>query len=232
MCFSPTGSFVLSGVLASVGAVAVTQNSSRHHRMFTAIPFLFAGQQAAEGVVWLAAKGGADSSLTRLAVAVFLGFALVVWPVWVPLSLRRIERNAGRRRTLTVLSLVGAGVSVSAAFLLALWEPVAAIAGHSIRYSYGYAGNGGMARELFLLVAYLTPTIIPFFVSTTSTTKAIGATLLVSLFAAGLIERDALTSVWCFFAAILSGLILVAVRREERLTVRVRRIDYSDRNWP
>src|SRR5690242_19077182 len=128
MCFSPTGSFVLSGVLASVGVVSVTQNSSRHQRMFAATPFLFAAQQASEGVVWLTVKGGGDSSLLRVAVIAFLGFALVVWPVWVPVSLRRIERNAGRRRTLTVLSWVGAGVSVSAAFLLALWRPVAAIA--------------------------------------------------------------------------------------------------------
>jgi hypothetical protein len=44
--------------------------------------------------------------------------------------------------------------------------------------------------------------------------KAIGTTLVASLAAAALIERDALTSVWCFFAAILSGVILVAVRRE------------------
>lgn len=214
MCFSATGSFVLSGVLASVGAVAVTQNFSRHHQMFAAIPFLFAAQQASEGVVWLTVKGGADSSLLRVAVIAFLGFALVVWPVWVPVSLRRIERNAGRRRALTILSWVGAGVSVSAAFLLALWQPVAAIAGHSIRYSYGYGGKAGVARELFLLIAYVTPTIIPFFVSTTTMAKAIGITLVVSLTAALLIERDALTSVWCFFAAILSGVILVAVRRE------------------
>ena len=214
MCFSPTGSFVLSGVLASVGAVSVTQNSSRHQRMFAAIPFLFAGQQASEGVVWLTVNRGADSLLLRVAVIAFLGFALVVWPLWVPVSLRRIERNAARRRTLTVLSWVGAGVSVAAAFLLVLWRPMAAILGHSIHYSYGYGGNPGVTRELFLLIAYLTPTIVPFFVSTTTTAKAIGTTLLVSLAAAMLIEHDALTSVWCFFAAILSGLILVAVRRE------------------
>ena len=214
MCFSPTGSFVLSGVLASVGVVAVTQNSSRHHRMFAAIPFLFAAQQASEGVVWLTVKDGADSSLFRAAVIAFLGFALVVWPVWVPVSLRRIEPNAVRRRALTMLSWVGVGVSVSAAFLLALWQPVAAIAGHSVRYSYGYGGKAGVMRELLLLIAYVTPTIIPFFVSTTNMAKAIGTTLVVSLAAAALIERDALTSVWCFFAAILSGVILVAVRRE------------------
>jgi hypothetical protein len=149
-----------------------------------------------------------------VAVIAFLGVALVVWPVWVPVSLRRIERNAGRRRALTVLSWAGAAVSVSAAFLLAWWQPAAAIAGHSIRYSYGYAGNAGVARELFLLIAYLTPTIIPFFVSTATMAKAIGATLAVSLAAALLIEHDALTSVWCFFAAVLSSLILVAIRRE------------------
>jgi hypothetical protein len=214
MCFSPTGSFVLSGVLASVGVVAVTQSSARHHGMFAAIPFLFAAQQASEGVVWLTVNDGADSSLLRVAVIAFLGFALVVWPVWVPVSLRRIEPNAARRRALTMLSWVGAAVSVSAAFLLALWQPVAAIAGHTIRYTYGYGGKAGVLRELFLLIAYVTPTIIPFFVSTTNMAKAIGTTLVVSLFAAGLIERDSLTSVWCFFAAILSGVILVAVRRE------------------
>jgi len=34
-------------------------------------------------------------------------------------------------------------------------------------------------------------------------------------------ERDALTSVWCFFAAILSAMVLLAVAREQRSTVRV-----------
>ena len=75
-------------------------------------------------------------------------------------------------------------------------------------------GHAEFLSTTLLLVAYVTPTIIRFFVSTTTMAKAIGTTLVVSLFAAGLIERDSLTSVWCFFAAILSGVILVAVRRE------------------
>jgi hypothetical protein len=222
MCFSPAGSFALSGILTSVGAVGVAQNSSRSHRMFAATPFVFAAQQASEGVVWLTVEGGANSPLYRLAVVSFLAFALVVWPLWVPMSLRQIERNALRRRALTNLSWLGVCVSVSAALLLALRQPVAAIAGHSMTYGFGYGRGGAVTRTVLLLIAYVTPTIVPFFLSTANMARTIGITLVLSLAAAVLIERGAVTSVWCFFAAILSGQILVAIRREERLTVLAR----------
>jgi len=77
-------------------------------------------------------------------------------------------------RVAVIAFLGGAGVSVSAPFLLAFWRPVAAIAGHSIRYSYGYGGKAGV-------------------------------TLVVSLSAALLIERDARTSVWCFLRQFCVG---------------------------
>jgi hypothetical protein len=54
-------------------------------------------------------------------------------------------------------------------------------------------------------------------VSTTSLGQTIGSTLVVSLAAALLVQRDALTSVWCFFAAVLSVLVLVAVGRQEQV---------------
>lgn len=103
MCFSAAGSFALSGVLAGVGAASVSRNTSRRHVMFAAIPLVFAAQQAAEGVVWLTIEGSAHPVLHRLAVIAFLGFALIVWPIWLPSSLQLIERRLERRRVLTAL---------------------------------------------------------------------------------------------------------------------------------
>src|SRR5579871_7068847 len=104
MCFSATGSFGVASVIAGIGAVALTQDKPPSHRMLAAVPLLFAAQQVAEGVVWMTIHQPDDAGLQRIAVALFLGFALVGWPIWVPLSLFLAERNRRRKRILAVLS--------------------------------------------------------------------------------------------------------------------------------
>ena len=212
MCFSATGSFAIAGILTAVGGASIARNRSKPHRMFAAIPLIFAAQQAAEGTVWLTIDGG-HTTLHRLAVGLFLGVALVVWPTWLPFALRLVEQNPTRRRALGALAWVGGAVAAYACVFLARFPPVAQVAGHSIRYDY--AGSGDTRSHLFYLLAYAAPTVLPFFVSTVSLARTIGMMLVVSMVASAAVQRDALTSVWCFFAAILSGLILVAVEREQ-----------------
>lgn len=215
MCFSAAGSFAISGVLTGIGVTAIVRATAPSHRMFAAIPFLFAAQQAAEGVVWLTLRNQSHATVHGLAVMTFLGIALVVWPVWLPLSLRRIETNLARRRVLTVFAWFGAFVSACAGVLLIRWHPIASIAGHSI--SYDYAASTNDASNRFDLVMYVIPTVVPFFVSTAPLVRTIGALLIVSMLATMAVKRDAFTSVWCFFAAILSGLILIAIQRDQQM---------------
>jgi hypothetical protein len=212
MCFSAPGSLTLSAILIGVGAASVARSSSPSYRMLAAAPLLFGAQQAAEGFVWLTIGVPSHAGLQRMAVDVFLGFALVIWPLWVPLSLQRMERDPARRRILTALCWFSGVVSLSAAILLSRWQPFAQVAGHSIRYDY--PGTSSDVLHLLLVVAYVIPTIVPFFVSTATMARTLGITLMVSVGAAALIRREVLTSVWCFFAAMLSGLILFAVSRE------------------
>ena len=93
--------------------------------------------------------------------------------------------------------------------LASRWQPFATIVGHSIAYSY--PGTSNTVLHVLLVVAYIVSTVGPFFVSTSRLARTLGVTLIVSVVAAALIRRDSLTSVWCFFAAILSGLIFFAV---------------------
>src|ERR1035438_6709487 len=153
MCFSATGSFAASGVLTGLGVASMVRNSSGAHRMFAAIPLVFATQQAAEGTVWVTMDGDPHAVLHRLAVNLFLGCALVIWPTWLPVSLRAAETNSTRRRVLTALSAFGLLFSACAAVVLMRGQPLAQIAGHSIRYEYG--GSGNASQHFFYLVAYV-----------------------------------------------------------------------------
>ena len=220
MCFSAAGSFALGGVLAGVGIASVAKSATPRHHAFAAIPLIFAAQQVCEGVVWLTVDMPSRASINHLAVIAFLGFALVVWPVWLPFSLWQIERDIARRRVLAGMLCLGAIDAVCAAVLLARSTPVAVVAGHSLHYDH--SGGGGAIVNALILLAYVTPTIAPLFVSTGRLTHALGALLVFSLVAAVLVERNAMTSVWCFFAAILSSMVFASVRQERRAGVPAR----------
>lgn len=201
----------MAGVLTVVGGLSIASAAEDSRLLFAAVPLGFAAQQAIEGGVWLAIGNPTHHAALRLAVLAFLSFALVVWPTWVPVSLWVAERDQQRRRWLAWL--VGAGVVVSAVavVLLARWEPHARIGGHSLRYSFGV--ETGAPVHVVLIVAYIVPTLVPFFVSTIDLSAVFGISLIVSLGIALAIRREALTSVWCFFAAGLSVLVFVSVRR-------------------
>ena len=206
MCFSATGSFAVAGLILAVGAATIGRNVHRPLRMFAAIPVLFAAQQVAEGTVWLSHDGTLPHLLQVLAVNVFLGVALAIWPTWMPLSLWMAERNPRRRRVLGALLGLGIMVSMAALFVLTRQQATATVEGHSIRYHF--AGTSDTRIKAILLVAYTLATVAPLYLSTVRLTRAIGAALLVSLLASILIQRNVLTSVWCFFAAAASVVIL------------------------
>jgi hypothetical protein len=210
VCFSATASFTLSGILTAVGVASVARAPSRAYAPFAAIPLVFAAQQAAEGVVWSTMANSDHAMLHQLAVIAFLGVALVVWPIWLPLSLRLIEQRPARRRALAMLTGAGIAAAASAVILLMRAPPVAVVAGHSIRYDR--AGDVKGLLEILVLAAYALPTIVPLFVSTVRLTRTLGILLVISLAATALIEQHVVTSVWCFFAAVLSVVVLLAVR--------------------
>jgi hypothetical protein len=96
--------------------------------------------------------------------------------------------------------------------------PTAEVAGHSIAYSYKATGP---ARVLaFYLPMYVIAAVLPFFVSTMNKARIMGGVLAVALVATFIIKRQTLTSVWCFFAAILSVVIVLGISAQHRLTIK------------
>ncbi len=219
MCFSATASFSVGAAIAGTGILAVAQEKPPSHRMLAAMPLMFAAQQIAEGFVWLTIGRPGDRAENLVAVSVFLAIALVIWPLWVPVSLLMAEKNPGRRRLLTLLCCAGFGLAVYTTQMLLGGRPGVHLAGH--RLAYDYTQSGPALASALSLPAYAIPSVLPFFASTISRAKTIGVVLAVALVATYLLERRAFASVWCFFAAIISAIIVVGIRQDQRLSLKV-----------
>ena len=177
--------------------------------MIAAIPLMFGFQQVAEGLVWQAMGAEAASGLRELGVLLFLVFAYVVWPAWLPWSLSLFEVNSRRKRILNALGVLGIGVSLVAVWILYQVEVQAYVVGHSLNYAFLNLTRRWPENLEALL--YFTPTVIPFFVSSLRTIKIARALVFVSMLLAKIINAEAASSVWCFFAAPISFFIAVNV---------------------
>lgn len=211
MCFSASASFIAAGILATLGAASVAWNKKPEYRLLALTPLLFALQQAAEGVVWLTVADRANILLHKLAVYTFLGFAGIIWPIWVPLTLWLAEHDKQQKKVLACLGVGGlcvAGLTVHS-FIM---DPISAhVVSCSIYYDFGAASYTASKAAL---VAYLIPSVIPFFVSRIPYSQLFGILLTLSLMISQLFKYETAASVWCFFAALLSSLILVMVTKK------------------
>jgi hypothetical protein len=178
-------------------------NKLKSQRMIAAIPFLFGVQQAAEGMIWQTmGHGEASGPLYSFGVLLYLGFANVIWPSWLPWSIYKLEKNEKRKRILRVLGIVGSCVSVLAAWMLFSVELKAFVSGHSLGYDFVHLKRHWPPNIEFPL--YLSATMVPFFVSSLKTVKRAGYLIFASMIIAQFINQETTTSVWCFFAALIS----------------------------
>jgi hypothetical protein len=222
MCFSAEASFASSAVLTAVG-VASTRNVSRpEQRLFAAIPLLFAAQQFSEGVVWTTLKSGGYVRLQDAAVAAFLIAALMLWPVVVPLSMWLMEEGRQRKFGLSCILAAGVAVSLLYAYCLISFDVFPRIDGFHIQYIDNFPAN--IIKITYPL--YLVATILPLFISSARRMPVFGALIAVSCAVTGIFYAGYLTSVWCFFAALISATIywiLIEARNEARpATVKIK----------
>jgi hypothetical protein len=216
MCFSATASFAASAALLPAGAYCVC-TAARKNGAFLAlavVPFVFAAQQFTEGLVWRGLEND-DAVLIETASAFYLFFAMAFWPFWIPFSFVFAESRAKVRWLFVAMT------AVSLAWTL-LYLPIAidphrwvvtSLVGHSIRYdAAALPGIAVMPRPVWL-AGYAVLVTVPVIVGQgrsmpgrgSKAVNLIGAALLVGSFAITyFLFWQVFTSVWCFFAALLS----------------------------
>ncbi len=188
-------------VLSAIGVATIRKAQKPSHLVFASIPLIFAVQQIAEGFLWLTLP---DSSLLAEQIFltyIFLTFAQVIWPLWVPLAVLLLERKSQRGKTQKMLVAIGMTVSFYLAFCLLTNQVQARIIAHHIVYVQDYPvalrGIGG--------VLYFLATIIPLFLSSIKKMWILGIMILTSYVIAAIFYDQYVLSVWCFFASIISG---------------------------
>jgi hypothetical protein len=209
MCFSATASFAAGGGLFIIGAAAISQSRTLPQRVFAFIPVVFAVQQVCEGIVWLSFSNPGYANFRQGSMYTFLVFAQCVWPVLVPLSMLLFEKDPLRKKMLA--SLLAAGIITSIYLCQGLLRyPVNVFAGcKHITYQLDFPENIKWLSD----VGYMLSAVMSPFICGVKPVRFFGWTLLASYLFTSIIYTEYLASVWCFFAAVLSAVILLIIKQ-------------------
>ena len=220
MCFSAEASFGLSVALLSGGVYCVKNALSKNRLLLPVaiIPILFAVQQFSEGWVWIGLRWE-NAALVRMFALVFLAFAIVFWPFWVPFC----AFVTGKRKEkiifgfLSVLGLV-IGLGVYVPLFISVDSPVTDVINHAIHYNVSGSTTFQFVPVLLWEAMYIAIIASPLFASNSRKILYLGIAIVLSAAVSYLIFWFAFTSVWCFFAALLSLYLCIVFRNLPPLT--------------
>jgi hypothetical protein len=212
MCFSATASFGAAIALGAVGVVSVSNIKTPAQIPFAVIPLLFGLHQASEGLVWLGLEAHAGKAWVDVSVYVYLLFAQVIWPVWVPYSILALEKNPFRQKLLRVLLVMGTMAGVYLLYCLMVYDVDAGIGSGHIEYALHFPEAGVRPTSIFYFIAI----IFPPFISGYKGMNYLGLLLFISYLLSQVFFTDYLISVWCFFAALLSIMVVWILKKMDR----------------
>jgi hypothetical protein len=207
MCFSATASFSVAAATAVAGIATLRHVRQPRELVLAAVPLLFAAQQSVEGVLWLQFEGAPDPGTVSALSFLFLVFAKIVWPAYVPLAVRMVEPSPALRTVLGLLVALGGAISLYLLVEMIQAPPAAAVRGHSISY-----GSGVAAFSLEEL-PYLVCTCLPPVMSSHRAIRWFGAVIVVGFLVSAYAYLTTFVSVWCFFAAASSTVLYLYFRQ-------------------
>jgi hypothetical protein len=203
MCFSAEASFAGGAIITVIGIASLRKASKTSQLPFASIPLIFGVQQISEGFVWLSLQSPHPPPGLSLPSIIFLLTALVIWPTMIPFSVLRMEESEKKRRMLKFFLVAGFITSLYYGAGLVIFNATPMISEHHIRYANDFPARLSLPVFGFYLIATLTP----FFISGVKRMSVMGILMFVSCFITGVVYTEYLTSVWCFFAALTSGVI-------------------------
>lgn len=212
MCYSAEASFIAGGVLAATSISIARIPKDKGSLPLSIIPAVFAAHQLVEGVVWLTQGQIESVTLESAAVLLYVLIAYIFWPIFIPYSSYRMEPDHRRRWLILICQVVGIAVGLN--YLLGMLQSPVGVSVETCNLSYrvGYLWNIGPA--------YIVAVSIPFLVSSHRGLVLFGMAVVGSAATAlYLSSQPGFPSVWCFFAAILSGGLYAYFKAEQRAEV-------------
>lgn len=203
MCFSAAASFTAGTALIAVGGLTVSRSRGRAELPLALVPLLFGVQQLTEGGLWIALDHRLPG-LQSWTTYVFSLFSHVLWPIWVPFAILLVETHRRRRALLGAFQALGLTVGLYLLYFL-IRDPVSAhIHQNSIFYDSPH-----FHLAAIVVVVYLSATCVSGLFSSHRCINVFGLLAFSLAILAYEISVKTFVSVWCFYAAVLSLLILL-----------------------
>jgi hypothetical protein len=206
VCFSPEGDLAGGIVVSAIGVDACRHVRGRSQLLLAATPLLLGVHQLDEALVWWSADGDLPHAVGRVAMWIYLVVALVVVPVLIPVAIFHLAPNRRRRWALApfvILGIVVAGVLLATM----LQGPVTVRRG-----SYHLAYSIGLRNGVVVVGLYIVATCGSLLFSGYRHIFVFGLANLAAVIVLARLTADGFTSLWCFYAAITSGAILLHLR--------------------
>lgn len=217
MCFSAEADFVGGAVIGLVGLASLKEARTKQELPLAALPLAFAAHQIAEGFVWLGLEGKISRAVSDFALHSYVLYAWALLPLLAPVAIYLVEPLRRRRQLMAPLVAVGALVAAYLLVMISGSNIGARIAENTIQYT-GAGGYGGTATVLYVLA-----TCGAFLLSSHRRIMMFGVVNLLAVVAIAKYQAEALTSLWCAWAAIASVLFylhFVELRRSELTKMR------------
>jgi hypothetical protein len=208
MCFSASASFTSSAVLAvtTVASFATARNTPQ--RVLAGIPLVFSIQQFTEGVLWMSLLHPAWARWEGVTTYVFQVFAEVFWPVYIPFCMLLFEQAGSKRTVMSILMWCGILLAAYTGYSFFQYPVHAFAEKHHIRYETDFP----LTKEWYYGLLYFMPTVICPLMSNKRILRLLGYLFFVSYVVARLLFHYYEISVWCFFGAIISIIVLFMLR--------------------
>ncbi len=208
MCFSAEVSFGASAVISTIGIISFKKSANLPQKVLSWVPIVFGIQQFTEGMLWLSLTHPELAYWNRAATYGFLVFAGVVWPIFLPLAVLLLEETKSSKRMMGLFLTLGGIVASIICYTILFNKIDAGISCYHIRYDLEYPPHLKHAG-----VFYIIATVIPPIISRVKMLRVLGVAILISYVVTRVFFEYYLLSVWCFFASIISIIILLAIIR-------------------
>jgi len=205
MCFSAAASFTSSAVLAATAVVSLITARNAPQRVLAGIPLVFSIQQFTEGVLWMSLLHPAWAHWEGITTYVFQIFAEIFWPVYIPLCMLLFERAGTKRTVMAALMCCGILLAAYTGYSFYQYPVHAFAANHHIRYESDFP----LSKRWFYGLLYFMPTVICPLMSSKKILRLLGYLFFFSYVVARLLFHYFEVSVWCFFGAIISLIVMI-----------------------
>ncbi len=207
MCFSPEGDLVGGIIVTGIGVDAVRHLRHRNdHLALAALPLLLGFHQIDEAFVWWSLQGIVPHGVGRIAMWIYLIIAFVVLPILVPLVVMLLEPTARRKWRIAPFLTVGVGVSTVLLETILQNRPSVTLGAYHLAYSIG------LQHGVVVIGLYIVATCGSLLASGFRHIVVFGLANLVAVVILARLSADGFASLWCFYAAIACGAILVHMR--------------------